>query len=37
MPANYDTVRDYIYRFAIDVEEWQPPERPGDKPWFRSA
>jgi len=37
MPANYDTVRDYIYRFAIDVEEWQPPERPGNKPWFRSA
>ncbi|AFH21472.1 hypothetical protein OSG_eHP1_00210 [environmental Halophage eHP-1] len=36
MPANYNTVRDYIKRFAINAEEWQPPERPTHKPWFRS-
>jgi hypothetical protein len=36
MPGEYSTVRDYIWRFAIDAEEWQPPERPTHQPWFRS-
>jgi len=34
MPANYNTVRDYIKRFAINAE-WKPPERPSGKSWFR--
>jgi len=37
MTAKHKTVKVQIRRYARTADEWQPPERPGNKPWFRSA
>ena len=36
MPPKHKTVKVQIRRYARTAEEWQPPERPTHKPWFRS-
>jgi len=34
MPMNYNTGKDIVRRFAVNDDDWQPPERPIDKTWF---
>jgi len=34
LPMNYHTAKDLVRRFALNADEWHPPERPTGKTWY---